>query len=342
MPVVAEFESLSEQLARTTTECERLREENARLRNLLAVGEGDGEPAEPTVGTAIVVASTPVSLPRTEPSVADKIALFRSLFRGRDDVYAVHWEGADGKSGYAPASLRDWKALSSVPLSERRKQDKATRQLLPLTDEVIFQHLSGKITVGVYPLLADETCWFLAADFDGESWNLDAQAFVESCRGMKVPAVLERSRSGKGAHVWVFFAAPIAAALARRLGAGLLTKAMASRHQVRLRSYDRLFPNQDTMPTGGFGNLIALPLQKKPRRDDNSVFVDDQLKPIADQWGYLAAVARMEPVVVETLDAAVWDFAPALSVLPRQLQKGKAASVLSGHQSHLGALGGHQ
>jgi hypothetical protein len=67
--------------------------------------------------------------------------------------------------------------------------------LLPLTDEVIFQHLSGKITVGVYPLLADETCWLLAADFDGESWNLDAQAFVESCRGMKVPAALERSRS---------------------------------------------------------------------------------------------------------------------------------------------------
>jgi superfamily II DNA or RNA helicase len=301
MPVVAEFESLSEQLARTTAECERLREENFRLRQLLARGERDGEAVELAPVVSSAVALTPASPPRAEPSVVEKIALFRSLFRGRDDVYAVRWERADGTSGYAPAMIRDWKALSSVPLSERRRQDKATRQLLPLTDDVIYQHLSGKITAGVYPLLADDSCWFLAADFDEESWSLDAQAFVESCRGVNVPAALERSRSGKGAHVWVFFTRPVTATLARKLGAGLLTRAMARRHQVRLRSYDRLFPNQDTMPTGGFGNLIALPLQKKPRRDNNSVFVDDQLKPFADQWSYLAGIPRMEPSAVETL-----------------------------------------
>ncbi len=237
MPVVAEFESLSEQLARVNAECERLQEENTRLRKLLA-GTGQGrEPVEPTNGTRAALAPTPALPTRSEPSVAEKIALFRSLFRGRDDVFAVRWERADGKSGYAPAGIHDWKALSSLPQSQRKKQDKATRQLLPLTDEVIYQHLSGKITVGVYPLLADDTCCFLAVDFDKESWNLDALAFVESCREMNVSAALERSRSGKGAHVWVFFAVPVPAALARKLGVGLLTRAMARHHQVRLRSY---------------------------------------------------------------------------------------------------------
>ena len=116
-----------------------------------------------------------------------------------------------------------------------------------------------------------------------------------------VPAVLERSRSGNGAHVWVFFSAPIQASLARKLGAGLLTRTMERRHQVGLKSYDRLFPNQDTMPTGGFGNLIALPLQKVPRRADNSVFVDDRLEPFPDQWRYLTEIPRMEPLAVERL-----------------------------------------
>jgi superfamily II DNA or RNA helicase len=186
-----------------------------------------------------------------------------------------------------------------VPLSDRKRQDKATRQLLPLTGQIIYQHLSGKITAGVYPLLTDDTCWFLAVDFDKESWSLDALAFIESCREMNVPAGLERSRSGKGAHVWIFFAAPITAALARKLGAGLLTRAMSRRHQARLRSYDRLFPNQDTAPTGGFGNLIALPLQKTPRRAGNSVFIDDNLRPFPDQWSYLAGIPKMEPSAVE-------------------------------------------
>ena len=179
--------------------------------------------------------------------------------------------------------------------------DKATRQLLPMTDEAIHAHLSGKCTVGVYPLLQDDTCWFLAVDFDQKSWQLDAVSFLESCRERNVPAVLERSRSGNGAHVWVFFSAPIQASLARKLGAGLLTRTMERRHQVGLKSYDRLFPNQDTMPTGGFGNLIALPLQKVPRRADNSVFVDDRLEPFPDQWRYLTEIPRMEPLAVERL-----------------------------------------
>lgn len=289
-----EFETLSEQLARVTAECERLREENARLCRLLSEQAHPATPAK----------SEPAPLqPSTsaELSVPEKIALFRSLFRGREDVYALRWESADGKSGYSPASIRDWKAVMSAPPAERKKLDQATRQLLPLTDDAVHQHLSGKNTVGVYPLLTDETCWFLAVDFDQESWKLDAVSFMESCREMNVPSALERSRSGEGGHVWIFFSAPVPAILARKLGAGLLTRTMQRRHQISLKSYDRLFPNQDTMPTGGFGNLIALPLQKIPRRSDNSVFVDDHLVPFPDQWRYLAGIPRIEPFTLERL-----------------------------------------
>ena len=302
-----EFETLSEQLARVTAECERLREENARLCNLLSdhARQPTGAQVEPLAPPSPISVIAPVrtseSSARADLSVPEKIALFRSLFRGREDVYALRWEKADGMSGYSPASIRDWKAVMSVPPAERKKLDQATRQLLPLTDEAVHQHLSGKNTLGVYPLLPDETCWFLAADFDQELWQLDAVSFAESCRELNVPAALERSRSGKGAHVWIFFSAPVSATLARKMGAGLLTKTMERRHQMSLTSYDRLFPNQDTMPSGGFGNLIALPLQKIPRRADNSVFVDDHLAPFPDQWRYLAGIPRMEPLVVERL-----------------------------------------
>ncbi len=303
-----DFESLSEKLARVTEERERLREENVRLRELLnkiaqqpdAPSRNQGQlldagfPATPQ-------AVAPVNATLPDLSVPDKISLFRSLFRGREDVYAVRWEGAEGKAGYSPASIRDWTALRGVPKSHWKKLDKETRQLLPLTDKAVHDHLAGRQTIGVYPLLADETCWFLAVDFDQATWKEDSRAFVESCRDSGVPAALERSRSGEGAHIWIFFAAPVAATFARRMGAALLTRTMERRHQLGLRSYDRLFPNQDTMPQGGFGNLIALPLQKVPRRSGNSVFLNESLEAIQDQWQYLASIPRMEPLAVERL-----------------------------------------
>jgi hypothetical protein len=132
-------------------------------------------------------------------------------------------------------------------------------------------------------------------DFDQQMWREDAGAFTESCRDWSVPAALERSRSGDGGHVWIFFAAPIAATLARKLGTALLTRTLERPHQLGLRSYDRLFPNQDTLPMGGFGNLIALPLQKVPRKSGNSVFLDDSLEPISDQCRYLTSIPKMEP-----------------------------------------------
>jgi len=309
--MVDDFESLSEKLARVTDECERLREENLRLRELLSrqptsleletLGSDPASHARDSSTTPDH--SVPTAVPaRAAPelSIPEKISLFRSLFRGREDVFAIRWEAGD-KSGYSPASIRDWNALRGVSKSEWKKRDKATRQLLPLTDQAIHDDLSGKNTIGVYPLLPDETCWFLAVDFDQKTWKQDAASFIESCREYDVPAALEPSRSGNGAHVWVFFAAQVAATFARRLGAALLTRTMERRHQLGLGSYDRLFPNQDTVPQGGFGNLIALPLQEIPRRSDYSVFLDDSLEPIRDQWRYLASIPRMEPLAVERI-----------------------------------------
>ena len=160
---------------------------------------------------------------------------------------------------------RDWKAYYAAKPEDRQRVDRESRKYLPLTDDVIRAHLKGEIVVGVYRLLRDETCWFLAADFDKEAWEDDCQAFLESCLEWKVPASLERSRSGKGGLTWIFFDSMVPALLARKLGCALLTRTMERRHQIGLESYDRFFPNQDTVPKGGFGNLIALPLQKASR-----------------------------------------------------------------------------
>jgi hypothetical protein len=214
-----------------------------------------------------------------EERARKRIALFRSLFRGREDVYARRWEKGDSASGYSPAAVKDWNAINRSRPEDRKKVDQKTRRFLPLTDAVVENHLLGKETVGVYPLLADETCWLLAADFDKKTWEYDSQAFLQTCHEMDVPAALERSRSGKGGHIWIFFDRAIPAITARKLGCLILTRTMERRHQVGLDSYDRFFPNQDTMPKGGLGNLIALPLQFAPRKLGNSVFVDSDFKP---------------------------------------------------------------
>jgi superfamily II DNA or RNA helicase len=161
--------------------------------------------------------------------------------------------------------------------------------------------LAGELTVGAYPLLPDETCWFLAVDFDKKTWQDDAAAFLATCQELNVPAALERSRSGNGGHVWIFFDRAIPAVTARKLGCAILTRTMERRHQVGLDSYDRFFPNQDTMPKGGFGNLIALPLQKTPRQSGNSVFIDSGFRPYADQWQFLTMIQRMSAYAAEAL-----------------------------------------
>jgi hypothetical protein len=167
------------------------------------------------------------------------------------------------------------------------------RKLYPLSDDVIRKHLEGNITIGIYPMLENETCYFLAADFDKQNWQEDAKAFLTTCRNNNIPALLERSRSGNGGHVWMFFSEPVSSSLARQLGSYLITETMSQRHELDMKSYDRLFPNQDTLPKGGFGNLIALPLQKAPTDNGNSIFPDENLIPYSDQWAYLSEVKKL-------------------------------------------------
>jgi superfamily II DNA or RNA helicase len=280
----------------------RLKEENTRLRRLLAV-HGIPIPQVATENpppTKTVETAPPVD---KDERARKRIALFRSLFRGREDVYARRWENADGRSGYVPAAVKDWKAINKSRPEQRRKVDQETRKFLPLTEGVIENHLLGKETVGVYPLLPDETCWFLAADFDKKTWEYDSQAFIETCQQLSVPAVLERSRSGKGGHIWIFFDRALPAITARKLGCVILTRTMERRHQLGLDSYDRLFPNQDTMPKGGLGNLIALPLQFAPRKGGKSVFIDSDFRPYPDQWQFLSTIRRLPADAAEEIVA---------------------------------------
>ncbi|MDP2321193.1 MAG: DEAD/DEAH box helicase family protein [Acidobacteriota bacterium] len=249
----------------------------------------------------------PQPLPFSPPDTpAGKVALFKSLFRGRDDVFPKLWTNTRTKrSGYAPACGNEW--VHGICEKPRVRCGECTHQAFTaLDDQAVLDHLQGRAVIGVYPMLRDETCWLLAADFDGDAWRDDTGAFLESCRRFGVPAALERSRSGNGAHVWIFFAAPIPAVLARQLGCLLITDAMTHRHELGMRSYDRLFPSQDTMPKGGFGNLIALPLQHGPRQLDNTVFLNEAFVPFADQWGYLTSIQRMaRATVIDLVDDAV-------------------------------------
>ncbi len=255
--------------------------------------------APDATGTASVTMASPT---------AAKINLFRSLFRGREEVFPGRWENSKtAKAGYAPACRNEW--VRGVCGKPQVKCGECPNQaFIPVGEEVIRWHLQGRIssggsgdfTAGVYPMLADETCWFLVADFDKKSWMRDVSAFRDTARARSVPVAIERSRSGNGAHAWIFFAESIPAAEARRLGALLVTATMERCPDIGFDSYDRFFPSQDTMPAGGFGNLIALPLQNRPRENGNSVFVDDDFRPYDDQWAFLSSIRRLSLDEVST------------------------------------------
>ena len=293
--------------AGSMTEQDALSELQAERARLVALLESHGiewrpspsSTARPALPTQAPVPSPEVESQRPSLSTAEKVALFRRLFRGRTDVYPIRWESkTSGKSGYAPACANEWRA--GVCEKPRIKcGDCEHRLLIPLSDAVIYDHLAGEHTVGVYPLLDDDTCCFLAVDFDEAEWQQDAQAFMQSCNELGVPAAMEISRSGRGAHAWVFFVGRVSARDARRLGTAVISHTCARTRQLELASYDRLFPNQDTMPKGGFGNLIALPLQKHVRENGFSVFVDAALRPYDDQWAFLASIQPMAPHDIE-------------------------------------------
>lgn len=289
----SELEQLRQRLGELQAEQQGIQ---FRIQQLLLERQRMASPPSPALANASSVYSP-----------QEKIAIFRRLFKGREDVYPRRFESRKtGRAGYQPACANEWRhGLCNKP--KTKCGECPYRVFLPVTDEVVEMHLRGvdrrgnAFVIGVYPMLENEHCHFLAVDFDKKNYVDDARAFVDTCRRHGVPAAVERSRSGNGAHVWIFFTAPVAARIARQMGSFLLTETMETRPELGFESYDRFFPNQDTMPSGGLGNLIALPLQAVPRRAGNSVFVDDAFQPYSDQWKFLASIVPMTPEAVETL-----------------------------------------
>lgn len=303
--MITDNEELKKRLDDALKRISDLEAENTRLRELVSnITHPTNLNTEPSNQTEnlqkhsteyshSVSASSIDTLINNQSSPEGKVQLFRSLFQGREDVFAIRWVGKDNRSGYSPACYNDWQHEVCGKYKKIPSAKCENRKLIPLDDKQIYRHLSGEIVIGVYPLLEDDTCRFLAIDFDKKGWRDDVRALIDVCNQYHVPGYVEISRSGKGAHVWFFFDEKISAAQARRLGTVLLTNAMENHHQIGFDSFDRMFPNQDTMPKGGFGNLIALPLQKKARENGHSEFVGQQLHRIDDQWLFLSQVERL-------------------------------------------------
>jgi superfamily II DNA or RNA helicase len=312
--------SLERKLELALSEIERLKHENLQLRQSLFELTKEESAIAPVSLPVNVIHETAINFEVEKGTIhnysspKEKIAVFRSLFRGREDVYPNRWESKTGRSGYSPACKNEWSFVCKKP--QIKCSDCSHREFIPITDETISNHLDAKInhTIGIYPMLQDETCWFVAIDFDKRNWKQDAAAVMETCMNLQVPVALERSRSGDGGHVWIFFDQPIEASLARKFGCALLTKTMECRYELGLDSYDRLFPNQDTLPKGGFGNLIALPLQGGPRKEGNSVFVDGNLVPYEDQWSFLSGLRKMTLSQIESKTQEITRNSSVLSV----------------------------
>lgn len=283
---------------------EELEKENQELRRQLGYAEPVRSVVTETTKNEMVLETAAGIHMRSTPE--EKIRLFRSLFRGREDVFARRWYSVQkGKGGYAPVCANEWKY--GVCIKPKGKCSKCeNRVLVPLDDAIIYKHLSGKDVngqdvVGLYPIMVDDTCYFLAIDFDDGAWQENVLAVRSVCDEWGIPCGVERSRSGEGAHLWVFFENAIPCATARKLGSALLTAAMEREGKLKLDAYDRMFPCQDTLPNGGFGNLITLPLQGQARKKSNSLFVDEVFQPYPDQWAYLSAMRKLGSEDVDEL-----------------------------------------
>lgn len=261
-------------------EIARLTKENKLLRKLLGISENEK-----------ISTLNPEKFLTNKSPTLDKIRLFSSLFKGRQDLCAQRWENSN-KSGYSPVCLNRWdKTKCNLPKIKCNVCN--NRDLKAIDSNVIYDHLSGKITIGVYPILSNDKCNFLAIDFDKKKWKKDIIAIYSTCTKLEIPASIEISRSGNGAHLWIFFSEEIPAIDARKLGNHIISETMKTGDFLDLDSYDRMFPNQDYLPEGGFGNLIALPLQKMARKYDCSVFISSEFKVFPDQWAYLSSIKKL-------------------------------------------------
>ncbi|WP_051970783.1 TOTE conflict system archaeo-eukaryotic primase domain-containing protein [Kitasatospora azatica] len=326
-------------------EIAELTTENELLRAQIGMARGNAEPddVQPLTDTAPPrrsdsLANNGLPYADADSSPQAKVSLFRTLFAGRTDVYATRWVSSkNGRTGWSPAEENPW---------DKNKPD-AERMFFPLTDQVVFRHLSRpeagqrELHVGLYPMLPDDTTHLLACDFDDKDWKGDAAAYVEACTKAGVPTLAEISRSGAGAHVWIFFTAPVPAALARAMGMALLRRAIDARHGMSLASYDRLLPAQDFLPThskGGarFGNLIALPLHGGSRTGGTTVFCDPTTwQPFPDQFAHLSETQRLTPDQVQALvselgplQAGPSPTTPQLPARPRRNALGKAPKIV--------------
>ena len=230
----------------------------------------------------------------------EKIKIFMNVFKGRTDVFAKRYVSKKtGKAGYTPVCKNEFNKYK-CDKPKVKCSECAFRELVPLTEDIVLKHLKGEIGIGIYPLLPGDVCNFLAIDFDKKTYEKDVSAFWSICDELNVPIYVERSRSGNGAHVWIFFEGSVLAKVARKLGNILLTKTI-EKGSLDLSSYDRLFPNQDTMPKGGFGNLIALPFQGESCKEGNTVFVDKYFDVQKNQIEILANIKKMTKDEVYTI-----------------------------------------
>ena len=305
------MEQLVETCRGLATENAALKEEVKALKTQMGISSPGADilEREPALVTDVLplFGESPPAGVYNGSDAAEKIRLFRSLFKGRDDVYAKRWQSRQQeKSGYAPSCLNEWKSgVCAKPKGSCAGC--AHKAYAPLDERVVRDHLQGKVVAGIYPMCLDETCWFLAIDFDGGEWQKDVLALREVCAEFAIPVAVERSRSGNGGHAWFFFENPISAVLARKFGTSLLTYTMSKRHEITFQSYDRFFPNQDTMPKGGLGNLVALPLQREARNSNNSEFIDGNLQAYADQWAFLDGMGRLSGDRVSQLTVKLSD-----------------------------------